>query len=340
MSKDCQFCGTNFLIPESGSIVLNQKKSIKPLQLFVSHEDEETIIYRYKSKKELKTSLGVLLSSATTATSKDWLHILNLDSTQYLPISIQHLYERLDKPELGEIIQHGTFTSHLQPIVDMKNDEIYGYESLLRTEGENINPAELFSHAQRSGLQSMLDQKARRTAVKAKSDFLQKGQKIFINFLPSTIYVPEFCLQHTFQIVKEFNIDPADLVFEVVETEKITNVKHLKSILDTYKTSGMKVALDDVGAGYSTLEMLSLLKPDYLKIDRSYIQNCYEDLTSQDFLFQVMRRASNLGIKVLAEGIETRNEWDWLRELGVDYGQGYFIGKPAPLPKETINLLP
>lgn len=211
----------------------------------------------------------------------------------------------------------------------MKKDEIYGYESLLRTEGENINPAELFSYAKQSGLQSMLDQKARRTAVKAKSDFL-----------PSTIYVPEFCLQHTFQIVKEFNIDPADLVFEVVETEKITNVEHLKSILDTYKTSGMKVALDDVGAGYSTLEMLSLLKPDYLKIDRSYIQNCHEDLTSQDFLFQVMRRASNLGIKVLAEGIETRNEWNWLRELGVDYGQGYFIGKPAPLPKETINLLP
>lgn len=79
MSNDCQFCGTNFLIPENGSIVLNQNKSFKPMQLFVSHEDEETIIYRYKSKKELKTSLEVLLSSATKATSKDWMHILNLD---------------------------------------------------------------------------------------------------------------------------------------------------------------------------------------------------------------------------------------------------------------------
>ncbi|MGP4075654.1 EAL domain-containing protein [Halobacillus sp. K22] len=335
MPTDCQFCGTYFLLPESGSIVLSRKKSFKSIQLLVSHEDEDTIIYRYNSKKELKSSLDALLSAAT---AQEWLHILNLDSTQSFPISVQHLYERLDNPALGEIIQQGTFTSHLQPIVDMHENEIFGYESLLRTKGKSINPGDLFSYAQRSGLQSMLDQKARRSAVKAKSDFLPKGQKIFINFLPSTIYVPEFCLKHTFQMVEEFNIDPADLVFEVVETEKVTNVEHLKSILDTYKTSGMKVALDDVGAGYSTLEMLSLLKPDFLKIDRSYIQNCHEDLTSQNFLFQVMNRASSLGIKVLAEGIETEDEWNWVRELGVDYGQGYYIGKPGPLPKEAINL--
>ncbi|QAS54698.1 hypothetical protein HLI_17625 [Halobacillus litoralis] len=184
----------------------------------------------------------------------------------------------------------------------MKENRIFGYESLLRT--ENQIP----------------------------------GQKIFINFLPSTIYVPEFCLQHTFQIVEEFNIDPSDLVFEVVETEKIKDVDHMKSILDTYKSSGMKVALDDVGAGYSTLEMLNLLQPDFLKIDRSYIQNCHTSPEKQAFLYKVMDRAKHIGIKVLAEGIETRDEWNWLHALGVNYGQGYFIGCPEAVPEKELIL--
>ncbi|MGP4062633.1 EAL domain-containing protein [Halobacillus sp. H74] len=106
-------------------------------------------------------------------------------------------------------MQDGSFKAHLQPIVDMKENRVFGYESLLRTENQIVAPGKLFEYAQSSGMQSMLDQKARRAAVKAKSDFLLPGQKIFINFLPSTIYVPEFCLQHTFQIVEEFNIDPS-----------------------------------------------------------------------------------------------------------------------------------
>lgn len=182
----------------------------------------------------------------------------------------------------------------------------------------------------------MLDQKARRTAVKAKSEHLLEGQKIFINFLPSTIYVQEFCLKHTFQVVKEFDLNPSDLVFEVVETEKITDVAHLKSILDTYKSSGMKVALDDVGTGYSTLDMFNLLQPDYLKIDRSYVEDCHKSIENQTFLYQVMERADRIGIQVLAEGIETKEEWDWLRKLGVDYGQGYFIAKPQPYPEKEL----
>jgi EAL domain-containing protein (putative c-di-GMP-specific phosphodiesterase class I) len=84
--------------------------------------------------------------------------------------------------------------------------------------------------------------------------------------------------------------------------------------------------------------MLSLLQPDYLKIDRSYVQDCHTNITNQTFLYQVMERADQLGIQVLGEGIETKEEWDWLRQLGVDYGQGYFIGKPQPYPEKELIL--
>ncbi|WP_079478410.1 EAL domain-containing protein [Halobacillus salinus] len=337
MSKDCQFCGTSVTLPNKGALVINRKNVDVEQQseLLIDYQDDETMVFQYTTMSNLVTTLELLRKRNT---SNFWLHILNLDTKQSFPISIDHLYERLKHPELASIIHNGSFTSHLQPIVDMQTNEVFGYESLLRTTEQSVNPGELFSYAQQSGLQSMLDQKARRSAVKAKSDYLAKGQKIFINFLPSTIYVPEFCLKHTFQIVREFQIEPEDLVFEVVETEKVSDVDHLKRILDTYKASGMKVALDDVGTGYSTLEMLSLLEPDYLKVDRSFIRNCHIDKENQEFLYQVMERAEMIGITVLAEGIETIEEWTWLHQLGVDLGQGYFIGKPQAVPEKEFIL--
>lgn len=110
------------------------------------------------------------------------------------------------------------------------------------------------------------------SAVQAQAEQIDRGKKCL---LPYTIYVPEFCLKHTFKMVKEFEVDPNDIIFEVVETEKVSDVNHLKSIFNTYKSSGMKVALDDGGTGFSTLEMLTHLPPDYVKVDRSYTQNCH-----------------------------------------------------------------
>ncbi|WP_226583857.1 EAL domain-containing protein [Halobacillus litoralis] len=338
MAKDCQFCGTSVFIPKEGSIVAKHSdidNYFEGSSLSLVHENQDTLIYKYNSLSELKSALEVIFRESPPSF---WVHLLNHESSHSFPISIQHLYERICHPELADIIHEGNFVAHLQPIMNMKSNEVYGYEALLRTKEYKVNPGQLFAYASRSGLQSMLDQKARRAAVKAKSKYLVQGQKIFINFLPSTIYVPEFCLKHTFQIVEEFGISPSDLVFEVVETEKITDVQHLKSILDTYKSSGMKVALDDVGTGYSTLEMLSLLQPDYVKIDRSYVQDCHTNARNQEFLYKVMNHADQLGIDVLAEGIETKEEWDWLQELGADYGQGYYIGRPQAEPEKELIL--
>ncbi|MFC7320271.1 EAL domain-containing protein [Halobacillus campisalis] len=332
MGADCQFCGTSVLLPENGAVVVNKNAPQEVFRLPVSHEDEEALIYDYQTLAELLEAMG-----NNSMKNNDWVHILNKESSQSFPISLGNLYERLKHPDLAAIIHKEDFTAHLQPIIEVTTNEIFGYESLLRTSSQEVNPGQLFSFAHQSGLHSMLDQKARRAAVKAKSKYIEKGKKVFINFLPSTIYVPEFCLKHTFQIVEEFNVDPADIVFEVVETEKITDVAHLKSIFDTYKASGMKVALDDVGSGYSTIEMLTLLKPDFVKVDRAYIKDCHINEKHQSFLNEVVGRANHLGIKVLAEGIEKEEEWSWLQSAGIDFGQGYYLGRPKEIPeKEAI----
>ncbi|UOQ46106.1 EAL domain-containing protein [Halobacillus salinarum] len=335
MGVDCQFCGTAVSIPESGALLFDLP-SLFDRDVAVSSaalsEMKNSKVITYETKTQLQ---NVLKSLITKKEPEEWIYVLDA-SAHIFPITLRHLFERLEHPELAEIIHQSDFTSYFQPILDMKSNSIFGYEALLRTSYKDIDPGMLFSFAHRSGLHSMLDQKARRTAVKKKAQYLSEGQKMFINFLPSTIYVPEFCLQHTFQIVKEFNVNPEDLVFEVVESEKITDVPHLKSILDTYQASGMKVALDDVGTGYSTLDMLSLIQPDILKIDRSYVRNCNQDEANQKFLYNVMDRAQTLNIKVLAEGIETMEEWNWLKAHDIDYGQGYFIGKPKPYPQDKL----
>lgn len=250
--------------------------------------------------------------------------------------SLQTIYEHTFHEKTVNIIKSGEFTSFLQPIIKMDTGDIYGYESLLRVKDYSIYPSQLFEVARKTEMHSILDKKARETAIQARPGAIPEGIKSFINFLPSTIYNPQHCLKHTFSIVEKYSVNPHDLVFEVVETEKIHDINHLKSILKTYREHGMKVALDDVGAGYSTLDMLSKLQPDYIKIDRQYIQDCHLNKDNQTFLLDVLYLAKELGIVVLGEGIEKKEEYHYLKEIGIDLGQGYYIGKPSPKPSLLV----
>ncbi|TFE00352.1 EAL domain-containing protein [Jeotgalibacillus salarius] len=245
---------------------------------------------------------------------------------------------RLENRDTVEFIQDGKLVSHLQPIVNISTGEVYAYESLLRADSseKNISPYELFQVASHAEMHSLLDQRAREEAIRARKNHIKPGIKSFINFLPSTIYNPEYCLQHTFSVVNKYNVDPADLVFEVVETEKVQDVDHLKKVFQTYKREGMKVALDDVGAGFSTIEMLKLLEPNYVKIDRSYVDRCDENINKQDFLSEVTHVSKELGITVLAEGLERIEELKVCKDIGIDLCQGYLIGKPEPTAKTPI----
>lgn len=244
-------------------------------------------------------------------------------------VSASDLLEQIANRDTIELIQHGDFESHLQPIIHLDTGERFGYEALLRSQN-NVLPGELFRAANRFGLHSKLDQRARAEAIKATYHAVEPHEKTFINFLPSTIYNPDYCLQHTFEIIDRYGLSPDRFIFEVVETEKVQDVAHLQHVFSTYKKRGMKVALDDVGAGFSTLDMLKRLEPDYVKIDRSYISFCDQDAEKRAFLKNVRQLTRSMGITILAEGIERPEEVDVCRELGFDLAQGYYFGKPSP----------
>jgi EAL domain-containing protein (putative c-di-GMP-specific phosphodiesterase class I) len=125
-------------------------------------------------------------------------------------------------------------------------------------------------------------------------------------------------------------------VFEVVETQNVKDQLHLKEILMYYREKGYKIALDDVGEGYSSLNMLIKLKPDIIKIDRNIIENINKDEFKQSVYKALYTVAKENNIEVLAEGIETPYEIETIRSIGVDYMQGYYFAKPSAEPIRTI----
>ncbi|WP_409305179.1 EAL domain-containing protein [Peribacillus sp. SCS-155] len=333
MPHKCPACSVNFVSIENGFLYISGEGLIsfilRHFPLTILHEDGAYI--PFGSEQELESVIDKL------AASEEANHVeAALTKIMKKPVLLTlfpELAERIRNQEAVHIIQTTDFQGYFQPIINLQTNELYAYESLLRDPLNRISPGKLFHTAQATGMHSMLDQKARETAIRSRVGKVEDGIKSFINFLPSTIYNPEYCLQHTFQIVEKYDVSPEDLVFEVVETEKIKDIEHLKNIFKVYKREGMKVALDDFGAGFSTMEVLLALTPDYVKVDRASIMFCDQDLEKQRFLKELAAVSRSLGIATLAEGIERKEELEFCRELGMDLAQGYYIGKPGEVPK-------
>lgn len=240
--------------------------------------------------------------------------------------------EVLDVQWIDEVIQQQLMICHYQPIVNVE-EQVFAYELLSRFQNEDgsiIYPNEIFSAARVRGRLYALDRACRMSAVKHAASIKEK--KAFINFIPTSIYSPEFCLKSTTALAEELGINPVQLVFEVVETEKVEDIEHLKKILAYYKAKGFEYALDDVGEGYSTMEMLADLKPKYMKLDMKYVQGVSEDKMKQAIAQKFLEKALEVGSTPLAEGIEERADFEWLKEQGYKLFQGYYFGKPEAKP--------
>lgn len=251
-----------------------------------------------------------------------------LDGGSWRPLA--EAEETLESEWIDEVIRKELVTCHAQPIIDTKG-EIYAHEMLARfyrEDGSLIYPGEIFGAARKRDRLYALDRICRMAAVRAAS-FTDK--KAFINFIPTSIYSPEFCLKSTTRLADRLGVDPGRLVFEVVETENVEDTDHLKRILSFYKEKGFRYALDDVGEGYSTLELLSDLQPHYMKLDMKYVQGVAADPQKQQIASAFLTEAKKLGSVPLAEGIEAEEDFEWLKANGYQLFQGYLFGKPAPI---------
>jgi EAL domain-containing protein (putative c-di-GMP-specific phosphodiesterase class I) len=223
------------------------------------------------------------------------------------------------------------FRSVYQPVVSLRpgdDDAVIGYEALLRATGPSgpVFPDELFPAAAEAGWLHVLDRIGRTCAIRGAAGWL--GDKLlFVNFVPTTIYRPEVCLATTVQAAAQAGLRLDQLVFEVTEGEQVSDINHLTDVFRYYRNRGAMVAIDDLGAGYSSLNMLVRLQPDVVKLDKDIVQ-ALPGTVSTAVIAAVVNLTHSYGGRVVAECIETAEQADAARELGVDLGQGWFFGRP------------
>lgn len=221
------------------------------------------------------------------------------------------------------------FHSVYQPIVDLPEGNAIAYEALLRAEtpdGERVMPDEMFPAAHEAGWTHLLDRVGRTTALRDAGSWLG-DELLFINFVPTSIYRPEVCLRTTERAAVEAGVRLDQLVFEVTEGHRVDDIGHLERVFDYYRSRNCRVALDDLGAGYSSLNMLVRLRPDIVKLDKELVQ-ALPAPAADAVVSATVEMVHAYGGLVLAECVETAEQVDAAKALGVDLAQGWFFGKP------------
>ncbi|WP_234943436.1 EAL domain-containing protein [Priestia megaterium] len=241
---------------------------------------------------------------------------------------------------IDELIEDKRICSYYQPIVSIDHERVHivGHEILsrgLEEDGSIIPPFKMFEAAQIRNKTFALDRACRLEAVKNAS--IIDRQLIFINFIPTAIYNPEHCLASTFALIQELNIKPEQIVFEVIETEDVQDIEHLKNILNYYRSHGFKYALDDVGVGYNTLKRLLEVEPDVVKLAFEFTNGVSKNEKQKKVAQEMLAITHKMGAKALAEGVETEEDLKCLIEMGYDLFQGYYFAKPHPTPVKEIH---
>jgi EAL domain-containing protein (putative c-di-GMP-specific phosphodiesterase class I)/GGDEF domain-containing protein len=242
--------------------------------------------------------------------------------------------------ELKKLLSDNAITSLYQPIFDRYTGEIFAYEALSRGPSDSPlhSPNQLFEYARQFGLLNELEALCREKAI---TGFIEKKLpgKLFINITPDSLEQPNHQKGTTLKLLERFNLSTSQVVIELTEQFPCTDETLLLKALKHYQKMGLAIALDDLGAGYSSLRLWSQAKPEFVKIDRHFIQNIDLDITKQEFVRSFTEIAKSMQCKVIAEGVETEAEYQYLRKLSVDYFQGYYFCRPQANPPTQSRVI-
>ncbi len=221
------------------------------------------------------------------------------------------------------------FSMAFQPIVDVQSKRILAYEALTR--GPHGEPISSVFKKTLHNNRYAFDQRCREKAIEISSalGILATDADLSINFFPNAVYEPAQCLRRTFNAANAVGFPLERLIFEITEVEKVHSQEHLRNIMLEYRKHGLRVAIDDFGAGHSGLSLLSVFQPDLIKIDRALIQSLHERPASRSIVRSVAQVCRELGITVIAEGIEQEQEMQVLCDMGISRMQGFLFARPA-----------
>lgn len=213
-----------------------------------------------------------------------------------------------------------------QPIVDLAKRSIFAHEALVR--GPNGESAYSVLSQVTDENRYSFDQACRVQAIRGASELGMK-ELLSINFLPNAVYQPSACIRSTFEAARLYQFPIEQIIFEVTEGEQVMDRPHLVNIFREYRRFGFRTAIDDFGAGYAGLNLLSEYQPDIIKIDMELVRDVDTSKPKQAIIEGIVSMCAALNVRVLAEGIETAAERDFLHNTGIDLMQGYLFCKPA-----------
>jgi EAL domain-containing protein (putative c-di-GMP-specific phosphodiesterase class I) len=218
------------------------------------------------------------------------------------------------------------FSFAFQPIVDVRNREIISYEALVRgPHGESS--ASVFAQVPKHEI-IRFDGMCRRKAISLASR-LKISNSLNLNLMAQSIYEIDLSITATFQASIQCGIPTENIIFEVLESESLTEQWTLIRYLRLIQEFGFATAIDDFGAGYSGLKLLAEYQPHFIKLDRHLIGNIQGDFVRQRIFSGIKKICDSLCIEIVAEGVENANEYHWLNDAGISIFQGYYFAKPA-----------
>ncbi|MDI3317852.1 MAG: EAL domain-containing protein [Bacillota bacterium] len=233
-----------------------------------------------------------------------------------------------------EVLSSNGIRTLLQPLVRAADGVVYGYEALSRgPAGSPLEAAEaLWRAAEAEDRVIELDYACRHAALRAKRRWFPDAGTLFLNVDPLVVRSPSFRLGVTHRWLDEMAIDPAQVVFEITERRLIDDYQAFRRALHIYREQGYRIAVDDVGAGYSSLRTVAEIEPHFLKIDMSLVRGVDGDRARRAVVRALVGLAHSLGAMAVAEGVETAGELEAVGEMGVDLLQGFLLAEPAEEP--------
>ncbi|MCM2357691.1 MAG: EAL domain-containing protein [Geobacteraceae bacterium] len=236
-----------------------------------------------------------------------------------------------EQEEIEEIISGELITPVYQPIFSLADGGIYGHEALSRLSrpGGIASPEELFAKSCHYGLAYPLEMLCRKKAlIMAKS--LEIPGRIFLNVCPSILQADEHERGVTAMLLEELQIERSRIIFELTERTIIEDYELFYRTLSHYREQGYSIAIDDLGSGYAGLKMLARLEPEYVKLSRFLVSAIDTSATRQALVEALATFCGKIGAVVIAEGIERREELEFLVSAGIPLGQGYLLATPSP----------
>ena len=277
--------------------------------------------------------LKALLQSLSQS-ERACLFAVRLADEHALPLPAETLLDRARTDWFPEFLSHGLMRPHFQPIVDVTTGVSFGREALMRGRlgAIEVRGGELLAAAEAHDALYSFDARARVAALETGLPLLPDGEILFVNLDPRAALDVESSLRTTWPVVERLAGDPARICLELVSPERVADRELLEDLVAAHRKRGALIALDDLSGGSTSLTFLELLKPDFAKIDNALTAGIHHSAGRRRLVAALVECSHECGARVVAEGVERVDEFQAMRDLGVDFGQGFYFGQATERP--------